>query len=76
MGSTIIYGAVTAELADLGPVLGWPLFMSSIIITSNVWGFVTGEWNAAGKKALTTMFGGILFLILGFVTLALGGRLA
>jgi hypothetical protein len=50
--------------------------MSSIIITSNVWGFVTGEWKTAGKKALGTMLAGILFLILGFVTLAVSGRLA
>jgi L-rhamnose-H+ transport protein len=75
-GSTVIYGAATAQLAGLGPILGWPLFMSSIIITSNVWGFVTGEWKTAGRKALTTMLAGILFLILGFVTLAVSGRLA
>ncbi len=75
MGSTIIYGAATAELAGLGPILGWPLFMSSIIITSNVVGFVTGEWKNAGQKALTTMLVGILFLILGFIALALSGRL-
>ena len=74
-GSTVIYGAATAQLGGLGPVLGWPLFMSSIIITSNVWGFVTGEWKTAGQKAVRTMLGGILFLILGFVTLALSGRL-
>jgi len=74
-GSTVIYGVVTTELAGLGPILGWPLFMSSIIITSNVWGFVTGEWKTAGKKALTSMLVGILFLILGFVTLAVSGRL-
>jgi L-rhamnose-H+ transport protein len=75
-GSTLIYGASTAELEALGPILGWPLFMSSIIITSNVWGFVTGEWKTAGQKALRTMLGGILFLILGFISLALSGRLA
>jgi len=75
-GSTLIYGASTAELEALGPILGWPLFMSSIIITSNVWGFVTGEWKTAGQKALRTMLGGILFLILGFITMALSGRLA
>jgi L-rhamnose-H+ transport protein len=75
-GSTVIYGAATAQLAGLGPILGWPLFMSSIIITSNVWGFVTGEWKTAGRKALGTMLAGILFLILGFVTLAVSGRLA
>jgi len=75
-GSTVIYGGVSARLSEMGPILGWPLFMSSIIITSNVWGFVTGEWKAAGQKALATMLAGILFLILGFVTLALSGRMA
>jgi len=74
-GSTVIYGGVSARLSEMGPILGWPLFMSSIIITSNVWGFVTGEWKAAGRKALTAMLLGIVFLILGFVTLALSGRL-
>jgi L-rhamnose-H+ transport protein len=75
-GSTVIYGAATAQLASLGPILGWPLFMSSIIITSNVWGFVTGEWKTAGQKALAAMLAGVLFLIFGFVTLAASGRLA
>jgi len=74
-GSTVIYGGVSARLAEMGPILGWPLFMSSIIITSNVWGFVTGEWKSAGQKALTTMLIAIFFLILGFATLALSGRL-
>jgi L-rhamnose-H+ transport protein len=74
-GSTVIYGGVSARLSEMGPILGWPLFMSSIIITSNVWGFVTGEWKAAGQKALTTMLVGILFLILGFISLAISGRL-
>ena len=75
-GSTVIYGGASARLSEMGPILGWPLFMSSIIITSNVWGFVTGEWKAAGQKALAAMLAGILFLILGFVILALSGRMA
>jgi L-rhamnose-H+ transport protein len=69
-GSTVIYGAVLARLGDMGPILGWPLFMSAIIVASNVWGMATGEWKGAGRKALNGMFGSIFFLILGFVTLA------
>jgi L-rhamnose-H+ transport protein len=70
-GSTVIYGAVLARLGEqMGPILGWPLFMSAIIIASNVWGLATGEWRGAGSKALSSMFGSIFFLILGFVTLA------
>jgi L-rhamnose-H+ transport protein len=74
-GSTVIYGGVSARLSSMGPILGWPLFMSAIILTSNAWGFATGEWKGAGSKALTIMLLGILLLILGFVTLALASQL-
>jgi L-rhamnose-H+ transport protein len=73
--STVIYGAVTARLGSMGPILGWPLFMSAIIIASNVWGLATGEWKGSGSKALNAMFGSIFFLILGFAALAYAGRL-
>jgi L-rhamnose-H+ transport protein len=74
-GSTLIYGDITARLGKMGPVLGWPLFMSAIIVASNLWGLATGEWKGAGSKALNAMFGGIFFLILGFAALAYAGRL-
>ena len=74
-GSTVIYGAVSGLLGDMGPILGWPLFMSAIIVASNVWGLATGEWKGSGSKALNTMFGSIFFLILGFVALAYAGSL-
>jgi L-rhamnose-H+ transport protein len=74
-GSTVTYGAVSARLSSMGPILGWPLFMSVIIMTANVWGLAAGEWKGAGSKALTTMSGGIFFLILGFISLALASRL-
>ena len=65
-----------ARLAEMGAILGWPLFMSVVIVTSNVWGFMTGEWKGVCRGPLAYMLGGIGFLILGFVTLALGARLA
>ena len=74
-GSTVIYGDITARLGNMGPILGWPLFMSAIIIASNVWGLATGEWKGSGSKALNSMFGSIFFLILGFAALAYAGRL-
>ena len=74
-GSTVIYGGVSARLSEMGPILGWPLFMSAIIITSNIVGLLTGEWKGAGGKALATMLGGIAFLICGFAILALASRL-
>ena len=49
--------------------------MSAIIISSNIWGFATGEWKGARTKAIALMLVGIGFLIMGFVTVALGARL-
>ena len=72
--SLVMFGAVTIYMGTLGTVLGWPLFMSVIIITSNVWGFATGEWKQAGSKPVRIMLGGIAFLILGFCTLAYSSR--
>lgn len=74
--SLVMFGAVTTYMGTLGPVLGWPLFMSVIIITSNVWGFATGEWKQAGGKPVKIMLSGIGFLILGFCTLAYASSLS
>jgi L-rhamnose-H+ transport protein len=74
-GSTAIYGAVSAHLAEMGPILGWPLFMSAIIFASSVWGLATGEWKGSGSKARDTMIGSIFFLVLGFAALAYAGSL-
>jgi L-rhamnose-H+ transport protein len=74
--SLVVYGTAAAHMADLGPVLGWPLFMSGIILTSNVWGLALGEWKGAARTSLIIMFAGLSFLILGFCTLAWSSRLA
>src|SRR3954447_24573887 len=74
--SIVIYGAAATRMADMGPVLGWPLFMSAIILTSNVWGFAVGEWKGASRASLITMFAGLVGLILGFCTLAWSSHLA
>jgi L-rhamnose-H+ transport protein len=73
--SIVVYGAAASRMADLGPVLGWPLFMSAIILTSNVWGLALGEWKGASRASLITMLAGLGGLILGFCTLAWSSRM-
>lgn len=75
MGSTAIYGVAMSRIGTMGPVLGWPLFMSVIILVSSGWGFLTGEWKGAGSKAVKIMIGAIALLILGFCTLAYSSTL-
>lgn len=74
MGSTAIYGAAQPSLKDMGPILGWPLFMSSIIVTSNIWGFATGEWKGTTRKPKVINLSGLFFLILGFAALSVASR--
>jgi L-rhamnose-H+ transport protein len=76
MSSIAIFGAASATMAQMGPVLGWPLFMSAIIITSNVWGFVTGEWRRVRRATVMTVSVGMLLLILGFCILAWSFKIA
>ncbi|MGI8959763.1 MAG: L-rhamnose/proton symporter RhaT [Bryobacteraceae bacterium] len=76
MSSIAIYGAASAAMAEMGPVLGWPLFMSAIIIVSNAWGFATGEWRGVRPQVLMTVSIGMLLLIIGFCTLAWSFRIA
>jgi L-rhamnose-H+ transport protein len=75
MSSVAIYGAASAAMAEMGPVLGWPLFMSAIIIVSNAWGFATGEWSGVYRRTLATVSAGMLLLIIGFCTLAWSFRI-
>jgi L-rhamnose-H+ transport protein len=76
MSSIAIFGTASASMAQMGPVLGWPLFMSAIIITSNVWGFATGEWRRVRRFTVLTVSVGMLLLILGFCILAWSFRVA
>ncbi len=75
-GSTVIYGVAAGQLGALGTVLGWPLFMSLIVITASVWGVVTGEWKGAGKQPLQIMAAGVGVLILAIFVLATASRWA
>lgn len=69
-GSTLMYGISAGKLGRLGVVLGWPSFMSLIVITATVWGMVTGEWKGAGKKPLQIMAAGVAILVLAIFVLA------
>lgn len=73
--STILYGASTTTLGQLGTVLAWPLFMSLIVITATVWGAITGEWKNAGKRPVYIMSAGVLILIAAIFVLGLSSRL-
>lgn len=68
------YGAGAAWLGELGPVLGWPLFMTVMVLAGNFWGAVTGEWRKAGPYAFTLLQFGNAAMVLAFVVISIGTR--
>ena len=69
-GSSILYGIATLLLGELGPVVGWPLFMSLIVIMASLLGILTGEWKNAGRHALRVQGFAVLVLVIAVVVLS------
>ena len=43
-----IYGMGATQMGPTGTSVGWPIFMSVVIMAANVWGALSGEWKGAG----------------------------
>lgn len=72
--STALYGIATGKLGSWGTILGWPLFMSLIVITASLLGIITGEWKGSGKQPLRIQVGGVAVLVLAVFVLATASR--
>lgn len=73
-GSTLLYGLSTAKLGAWGPILGWPLFMSLIVITASLLGMFTGEWKHSGVSPLRIQWTGVALLVVAVFILASTSR--
>jgi L-rhamnose-H+ transport protein len=73
-GSSLLYGLSTVQLGAWGPILGWPLFMSLIVITASLLGMLTGEWKNSGGSPLRIQWTGVALLILAVFILATTSR--
>jgi L-rhamnose-H+ transport protein len=69
-GSSILYGIATVLLGELGPVVGWPLFMSLIVIMASVLGVWTGEWRDARPNALRMQSIAVAILVVAVIVLS------
>ena len=69
-GSTLLYGLAAGLLGTWGPILGWPLFMSLIVITATMLGMFTGEWKDCGPLPIRIHWSGVTVLVLAIFILA------
>jgi len=74
IGGTALYGSATNALGALGPVIGWPIYMSVMIISGSAWGWITGEWADAPGKAMRLLGGGIAVQALAMAILSMMNR--
>jgi len=65
--STALYGVASHALGAWGVVLGWPVFMSVIVIGAGFLGVATGEWRRCGSTPVSFQAAGILLLVLAIV---------
>jgi L-rhamnose-H+ transport protein len=75
-GGQSLYAVGITWMGELGVVIGWPLLMGMIIVTSNGAGVLTGEWN--GVSAVTRRFLalGMLIILAALGVLAMAQRAA
>jgi L-rhamnose-H+ transport protein len=73
-GSTLLYGVSTVILGKWGTVLGWPLFMSLIVITASLLGLMTSEWKNSGTTPRLIQWAGVGLLIVAVFVLAVTSR--
>jgi L-rhamnose-H+ transport protein len=75
MPSVALYGRAAVMMGDLGSSAGWGLYMGMVILISNVWGFLTGEWRGIHGKPIRLIVIGVVCLLIaiGFIGYGLAG---
>lgn len=68
--STLLYGVSTVKLGAWGPILGWPVYMSLIVIVASLLGMLLGEWKNSGSRSLRVQWLGVVLLIAAVFILA------
>ena len=75
-GGQTLYGIGISQIGQLGVVIGWPLLMGMIIVTSNAAGAITGEWDSVSPATKRFLAGGMVIIIVALAVLAIAQRSA
>jgi hypothetical protein len=72
VGQGILYLAGFQKLGSLGVPVGAALFMTSVIVTSNVTGLRTKEWDDVPDGIRAVMYRAVALLVAGVVVIGVG----
>ena len=64
VGGTVLYGSGAGLLGTIGPVIGWPMYMSMSILAGVFWGWATKEWVGAPRRTFHFLVSGIVLQVL------------
>jgi L-rhamnose-H+ transport protein len=68
------YGIGSLRLGTMGPVMGFPVYTSAMVLSANTAGLLTGEWRGAPRAAYLYELCGIMLLIGSITIIAAGNR--
>ncbi len=71
IGSIVVYAMATSIIGPTGAVIGFPIYMATMILTGNLAGLLTGEWKNAPRAAYSFGLTGMLTLVAAIVIIAL-----
>ena len=74
-GGVMIYGNAVTRLGELGASVGWAVLQSITVATGAALGFVTGEWQSAGRRIIGRLVAGLVCLIAGIMIVVTAGAL-
>jgi L-rhamnose-H+ transport protein len=75
-GGQSLYAVGITWMGTLGVVIGWPLLMGMIIVTSNAAGVLTGEWKDVSSATKRFLAAGMLIVLVALCVLAVAQRSA
>lgn len=75
MLSMTVYGRAAVLMGDLGGSAGWAIFMGCVIMTSNLWGILAGEWRGCTGAPIKTMYVGLITILVAVGIIGYGTSL-
>lgn len=75
ISGTVLYGMGANFMGQLGPVIGWPVLMSTMVLTANLWGVLTGEWKGIRGQPIRLAVAALLIMIAAMFMLGFSSKL-
>ena len=66
-GGHLLYGMGISFLGTLGPTLGWPVYMSFLVISAGLYGFAVGEWRRVTTGPIRLQLAGMAILCVAVI---------